>query len=141
MITIGPASAATVGATQTEHDEPAPGAAQVDAEQALGDAGAHPLARLARNDLHPAVQSFAQLAPGNGGDAATLLAPSAPQAAHPGGPHGRATPLYQGQQPPLAGKGQPLTAPPPAIPGAPIDVKRMEALNKIVQSYKVNRSP
>ena len=96
---------------------------------------------LAETPLHRAAQQFADSARGHGGDADTLLAQYVPQGGRHAGANGTVTPLYSGQQPPAAGQVQPLTPPPPAIPGAPIDLRRMESLNATVQSFKIARSP
>src|SRR5262245_49760151 len=138
--TIGPTFSPTTGIAPAPHDDAIEGAAAVvgestaPAEQTGGD---HPLAKFGPNDLHPMVQSLASFTPGHGGEARALLAqytpPANPQGGH-GGP-GTATPLYDGKKPGVK-QAPELKAPPPAVPGKPIDMQQMEALNKIVQSFK-----
>jgi hypothetical protein len=138
MITINPTSASSVGVAQTNADEIALDVAQSETTQAEPQSSADPLAKFALNDLHPVAHSFAQFAPGQGNDAEALLARYTPQ--NHADTKGTAAPLYQSKEPPGTGQVQQVKAPPPATPGAPIDVSRMEALNKTVQSYKVARS-
>jgi hypothetical protein len=140
MTTIPPTTASAVGVTPAGHDDPAVAHAETAPAPPHADA-AHPLARFTLNDMHPAVQAFADFAPHDGGNADALLARYAPQGGRHGGVNGSATPLHQKQVPPGTGPTQPLTAAPRAVPGAPIDLKRMEELNKTVQKYDVKRSP
>ena len=88
------------------------------------------------------VQSFASFAPVQGGGAHGLLAPYTPQSDSQGthGGPGTATPLYGGKKP-GGTPGPQLKAPPPTVPGKPIDVQQMEALNKTAQNYNVKSGP
>ncbi|HEY6354503.1 MAG TPA: hypothetical protein VIY30_08440, partial [Burkholderiaceae bacterium] len=87
------------------------------------------------------VQPFVGLAPEHDSDA-PLLAFRAPRESAPGarGPSGGPAPLYDDQTP-GATRSQETPAPKPAVPGKPMDLQQMEALNRTVQAYNVARSP
>lgn len=128
MTHITPASNSTAGLQPVDAD-PAPeaGATQADPGATHAEGAEHPLARFALGDLHRAVQRFAH-------DAGL---PNTPVFPHGNG--GQPVPLYGGKQPQAAPVQQ--TPAPPAIPGVPIDVARMEALNNQVQKFRVADSP
>jgi hypothetical protein len=140
MITITPCTAPAACSAPSDDADPAAGATQADATPEQSRAGADPLAKLALNDLHPAAHSFAAFAPRDGSPAHTL-AHYAPQAHRHGSANGSAAPLHQSTQAPGNAQVQPATAPSPAKPGAPIDLRRMEVLNAAVQRYRIDRSP
>jgi hypothetical protein len=138
MTTINPASTTAAGIVPAQTDPSLHTASNLESEtpQLQDSHGDHPLAKFALNDLHQAVQRFAGFARDPGQHADPWLAPHAPQAeTHPG----KGMPLYNGQTP----NGAPVqqTPAPPAIPGAPIDVRQMEAWNAAVQKFKVDQSP
>jgi len=139
--TIAPTFSPTPGIAPSQHDDSIEGAAAVAGENsapAEQTGGEHPLAKFSPSDLHRMVQSFASFAPIQGSEAHGLLAQYTPQGA-PGGP-GTPTPLYGGKKP--GGTQAPqLKAPPPSVPGKPIDVQQMEALNKTVQNFNVKSGP
>ena len=101
------------------------------------DGAEHPLAKLALNDLHQAVQLFAAFAPGAGHGADTLLAPHTARA---DGPPGAGIPLYGGQKPGTV-QAQQLPSTPPVKPGPPMELQQMEALNQTAQKFGVAGSP
>ena len=109
----------------------------VNADGAQPDrAGADSLARFALYDLPPSLQKFAWSAPGEGGNGAILLAPQA-DGHDTAGPGQR---LYGGIFPQVV-QAQQIAAPLPAVPGTPIDLRRMEAMNATVQGFNMRRSP
>lgn len=135
MITIPPATSAAVAINTPTDQETQVTDAVVDTTLTETASGANPLAKFGLNDLHTAVQAFAAFGPNEGG-ADPWLARQMPQG-H-GAPQGTGAPLYQKQ----AGgptQGQPIAA--PVKPGAPVDIRQMEALNAKIQAYRVKGSP
>ncbi|WP_280154699.1 hypothetical protein [Piscinibacter sp. XHJ-5] len=141
MASIHPATcSATTGLPPTTScDVPADGAPTADAAPAGLEGGAgqrDPWAEMALHDLHPAVQSLTRST-----DAAEPFS-FGPDIAHADARHpaGAGTPLYNAPQVPGGTRAQaPAVAAPPPVP-APIDLRRMEAMNTTVQNFNVRAS-
>jgi len=102
-----------------------------DAELARHSGNALPTAGFALHELHPTVRELVFPAHGD-----FLLAQNTQQVDDR---HSNASSfLYGGQQLPNAGPSQSVVASPPAVPGVPVNLDRIVAMNKDVQNLRFN---